>query len=69
MQIVWIHGFPLSSQIFDAQKSIKAEHRMRTDALIAHGVPVLRWSDGAVTAAILRRLALGQRRQVAKAAR
>jgi uncharacterized protein (DUF58 family) len=48
---------------------IKAEHRMRIDALAAHGVPVLSWVDGAVTAAILRRLAVGQRRQVARVAR
>lgn len=48
---------------------IMAEHRMRIDALSAHGVPVLGWEDGAVTAAILRRLAVGQRRQVARAAR
>ena len=48
---------------------IKAEHRVRTDALGAHGVPVLDWADGAVTAAILRRLAVGQRRQIAKVAR
>lgn len=48
---------------------IKAEHRMRIEALAAHGVPVLNWGDGAVTAAILRRLAVGQRRHVARAAR
>ncbi len=29
MQIIWIHGFPLNSQIFDGQKAIRgAEHKM-----------------------------------------
>lgn len=45
---------------------IKAEHRMRVDALRSHGVPVLNWAEGAVTAAILRRLALGRRHQLAR---
>jgi uncharacterized protein DUF58 len=48
---------------------IKAEHRMRVDALSSHGVPVLNWADGAVTAAILRRLAVGRRHQLARARR
>jgi uncharacterized protein (DUF58 family) len=48
---------------------IKAEHRMRVDALNSHGVPVLNWADGAVTAAILRRLALGRRHRVARVRR
>ena len=48
---------------------IKAEHRMRVDALSSHGVPVLNWADGAVTAAILRRLAVGRRHQLARTRR
>lgn len=48
---------------------IKAEHRMRVDALSSHGVPVLNWADGAVTAAILRRLALGRRHQLTRTRR
>lgn len=28
MQIVWIHGFPLNSQIFEGQRKIKGEHVM-----------------------------------------
>ena len=46
-----------------------AEHRMRLDALSAHGVPVLNWSDSGVAAAILRRLAISRRPQVARASR
>jgi len=45
---------------------IKAEHRMRVDALSSHGVPVLNWADTAVSAAILRKLALRQRHRVAR---
>jgi hypothetical protein len=45
---------------------IKAEHRMRVDALSSHGVPVLDWADSAATAAILRRLAHGRLHQVAR---
>jgi uncharacterized protein (DUF58 family) len=48
---------------------IKAEHRMRVDALNSHGVPVLNWADGAVTAAILRRLAHGRWHRAARVVR
>ena len=48
---------------------IKAEHRMRVDALNSHGVPVLNWADGAVTAAVLRRLAVGRRHRAARVSR
>jgi hypothetical protein len=48
---------------------LRAEHRVRVEALSSHGVPVLNWSDGAVAAAVLRRLAISQRRQAARAGR
>ena len=48
---------------------VRAERKVRLDALAGHGVPVLRWTSGAAVGATLRKLTSGHRRQVARSSR
>jgi hypothetical protein len=48
---------------------IQAEHQVRTEALLQHGVPVIGWTGGADATAFLHRLALRQRRRSTRTAR